>query len=1076
MPFSPSFYGDATLLLEQPLAELEDGDEPGAVELQTAQVDQSLLHGISVTTSLTHEMFLPGQELEWKPAWRFDLFHHPYTCPMLNALRNKGVDGLLKPEGGQLWRQLAESVHFLPSEDSSPGDENRLSEFVVAPYPADEFDFSGRGAYSVYNWEVFYHVPMLIADRYRREGDYEEADRWYRYIFDPRAGGVVDPDGQVVDGPERFWRTKTLYEETRDGDIDVIQAIFSNEGLDAHPDVVVDFLKSVFRWVMSPFDPHAIASVRSGTYRWVAVRKYLDNLIEWGDSLFRRDTIESIGEATQLYLLASAVLGQRPERLSEMNTTPSTYSELGLAGLFGGLAELEGFYPSNGGPAPIGTLQGNEPPEPPPLWWYFCLPTNPQLLEYWETVADRLFKIRNCQNIEGVERQLALFQPPIDPALLVRARAAGLDLGEVVSGLNAPLPEYRYRVLVARSTDLCNDLRSLGGALLTAIEKRDAEELAQIRAGHEVAVYRRMVQVRKMQIEEAEGQIEALQVSKTSAQKRIQYFSSREKVNAGESKQVKLTERAGRMRTVEQTIGVVASAAGLIPDFDVGTGYFVKTGGIQVSRVLDAVSRAFGAVAGSFERKSALAGMSAGHERRWDDWQHQLGLSELEENQIDKQIIAAEIRKAIAEKELENLERQIEEAKEVRAFYQDKFTNKELYDWMIGESSRLYFQAYKLAFDMAKKAERAMQFELETDDTFIEFGYWDSLRKGLMAGERLHLDIKRMESAYLDKDKRELELTKRVSLRQIAPGALAELRESGECSFEIPELLFDLDHAGHYLRRMRAVRVTIPAVAGPQTSIGATLTLQRDDLRTGASFEAAAVRTTFGGTKRIATSHAREDGGLFELNFRDERYLPFEGAGVASRWSLRLPTAVRQFDYDTITDVEIRIDYTARDGGASFRGQVESGLQEALDSALAVVSENGIAMVLSAKKDFAVDWERFLRPAEGQTSTLMEVPIQSDRFPYLLRRGELEVQSVDAIVVGEGFTLTGADAELSPPSGEAGSMAGDSERTFSVDVVQAVDHQPWGLDLGSAVSIDDADEVEDLWVIVRFNAVLPSSS
>jgi hypothetical protein len=34
-------------------------------------------------------------------------------------------------------------------------------------------------------------------------------------------------------------------------------------------------------------------------------------------------------------------------------------------------------------------------------------------------VADRLFKIRHCMNIEGVVRPLALFDPPIDPGMLV---------------------------------------------------------------------------------------------------------------------------------------------------------------------------------------------------------------------------------------------------------------------------------------------------------------------------------------------------------------------------------------------------------------------------------------------------------------------------------------------------------------------------------------------------------------------------------------------------------------------------------------------------------------------------------
>ena len=57
---------------------------------------------------------------------------------------------------------------------------------------------------------------------------------------------------------------------------------------------------------------------------------------------------------------------------------------------------------------------------------YFCLPPNDKLLAYWDTVADRLFKVRHCMNLEGVLRQLALFDPPIDPALLVAAaRRAG---------------------------------------------------------------------------------------------------------------------------------------------------------------------------------------------------------------------------------------------------------------------------------------------------------------------------------------------------------------------------------------------------------------------------------------------------------------------------------------------------------------------------------------------------------------------------------------------------------------------------------------------------------------------------
>ena len=65
------------------------------------------------------------------------------------------------------------------------------------------------------------------------------------------------------------------------------------------------------------------------------------------------------------------------------------------------------------------------------------------MLGYWDTVADRLFKIRHCMNIEGVVRPLALFDPPIDPGMLVKAAAAGIDISSIVNGLNQPIGPVR---------------------------------------------------------------------------------------------------------------------------------------------------------------------------------------------------------------------------------------------------------------------------------------------------------------------------------------------------------------------------------------------------------------------------------------------------------------------------------------------------------------------------------------------------------------------------------------------------------------------------------------------------------
>ena len=96
---------------------------------------------------------------------------------------------------------------------------------------------------------------------------------------------------------------------------------------------------------------------------------------------------------------------------------------------------------------------------------YFCIPPNEKLLGYWDTVADRLFKIRHCMNIEGVVRQLPLFEPPIDPGALVRAAPPAWTSARALADLNAPLPLYRFNVLLQKANEVCNDVKALGGAL-----------------------------------------------------------------------------------------------------------------------------------------------------------------------------------------------------------------------------------------------------------------------------------------------------------------------------------------------------------------------------------------------------------------------------------------------------------------------------------------------------------------------------------------------------------------------------------------------------------------------------------
>ena len=49
-----------------------------------------------------------------------------------------------------------------------------------------------------------------------------------------------------------------------------------------------------------------------------------------------------------------------------------------------------------------------------------------------------------------------------------------------------------------------------------------------------------------------------------------------------------------------------------------------------------------------------------------------------------------------------------------------------------------------------------------------------------------------------------------------------------------------------------------------------------------------AAQKTPDGNDRIFTSNAQNDSGVLNYSFNDERYLPFEGAGVHSEWQLKL--------------------------------------------------------------------------------------------------------------------------------------------------------------------------------------------
>lgn len=959
--------------------------------------------------------------------YRFALFYHPYVCDFLKELRRLGVAGLLDPNpDGEAAGLVRQQKHYdLFFENYEP------TSHALLPYPIQDIDFLPGGAYAVYNWEVFFHIPLLIACRLSANQRFEEARRWFHYIFDPT---IRTPETDAL----RYWKVKPLYQEAGDPIAEFLELAASSDNTPEVAEARKQYDQQVQAWLVDPFNPHAIAQLRTTAYQKVVVMKYLDNLIAWGDQLFRRDTIESINEATQLYVLALELLGERPDMLPPRSSPAVT--------TFGGVRETLAGSVLNDPPEQAMTTFGGvrETLAGPPLnrqlleqlenlhfditlyttpvstasttlWpfeFYFGVPHNDKLLAYWDTIADRLFKIRHCMNIEGVVRQLPLFEPPIDPGMLVRARAAGVDLSSALADLSAPLPCYRFAVMLQKAYSLNQTMRGLGGALLSALEKKDAEDLAMLRANQEEALLEAMRQVKKLAIDEARQALAAAERSLEVVQQRRDYYLrlSAMGLRPEEVMQAALMEKARKKQKSSSTAMAIAGGVAAIPDFITGfSGYasspVVKSvilKGLALAKAVELGGQVLAMDAASLNAEASSSGMMSGFIRRAEEWQNQLELARREQKQIEKQIEAAKVRVALAERDRENHERQIEHARSTRAFMENKFTNQELYQWMVGQLASLYFQSYQLAYDIAKQAEQTYRYELGiADATFIQFGYWDSLRKGLLAGERLQLDLERMDAAYVENNRREYELTKHVSLASLDPVALIQLRETGQCFFSLPEKIFDLDCPGHYMRRIKNVSVTIPCVTGPYTGVNCTLTLTKSSIRTSPDTSAGYGRVddedtrftdSFGAIESIVTSGGQNDSGLFETNLRDERYLPFEGAGAISDWGLDLSTAFRQFDYATISDIILHVRYTAKSGGADFRTKAEGALVESLGDA----GSAGLYRLFSLRRDFPNEWHELLYPASASAAQAVTLPLTAQRFPFAFQSG---ISTLDPIEI-----------------------------------------------------------------------------
>ncbi|KAI9147371.1 Toxin subunit YenA2 [Paramyrothecium foliicola] len=390
---------------------------------------------------------------------------------------------------------------------------------------------------------------------------------------------------------------------------------------------------------------------------------------------------------------------------------------------------------------------------------------------------------------------------------------------------------------------------------------------------------------------------------------------------------------------------------------------------------------------------------------------------------FDKQVLAQRIRITMVNHDIGVQQRLSDKAHEIEEFLKSKYTNKELYEWLQKgvQGLYLYCQVYTMAHSWAKKAE-------------------------LGPGERLYMGLKQMEEAYNETRGYNFEVTKFVSLRQTSPISLLQLAYAGRCNFTLPEVLFDMD---------------FPPLL-PQKKIDF-------DHNTKVNEDGDRFRTNAVPISAIAVSSARSDAGVFDLNFHDERFMPFEGAGCISEWKLELPDGFRQFDYCTITDVILQLRYTARGGGASLATAAAENVASYIRKVADDSQVDGPHAMFDVKNEFATTWYQGMHPQQPGGPRVIARANLAAKLPVFTKGRDFnDLVASDVLIV--------TDSPLSPSAlqlsqGQDNNSTGfDDARSasFKSMSVYAAHGLTLPIDQWALTITDTVAAISSMWIVVPY--------
>ncbi|MGX1172904.1 Tc toxin subunit A-related protein [Pseudomonas sp. R151218B TE3479] len=758
-----------------------------------------------------------------------------------------------------------------------------LPEPAVPADPTNRMDF--HGPYGRYFTELFLYVPWLVAQRLNDEHQYEEAERWLRYVFDPGRKG------------DDRWRSVPL--------LDSGTPAYANR---------------------EPHDPHQIARSHPVHFRKALYFLYLDILIHRGDAAYREMTPDGLSEAKLWYVRVLDLLGPRPvvqpadpwtaislKELSDTADDSLRTFEYALTGLTDShtLALREGSSRL--------TLPAIDSP-------YLHLPFNPQLLKCWDLAESRLYNLRHNLDMAGKPLHLPIIAAPLDPRALSSANALSLSDSPSTGLPSVTMPHYRFTAMHSHAQNAVESLSQFGTLVLSLIERKEQAQLQELQQQQAWDLAKISVDLQRQALIIDQRNRQALLASKAIVQGRINHYQQLldNGISSAETLACQLYLNSGASELSASDAQVTAGGLMMAPNI-----FGFSNGGIRWEGAMHAATALAQGAAIDDRTAAAHLDRTAQFNRRGEEWTLIRDQAQLELAQIDAQLAQFTEQETATRLQLRLAESTLGQAKANYDFLSKRFTKAQLYQWLNGQFAALYRQAYDATLSLCLAAEACWQYEIADFDTrFIQPGAWHATYRGLGAGERLKMNLLKMHAEYLQRHERELEIRKTISLRQLkgktADSSLnkewaqlhADLKQGG-CEFELTHQLFEDDYKGqrHYLRRIKTISVTLPTVVGPYENIRATLTQTASTVFLSPG-DQGQVMESWRANQQIALSTGVDDNGLFTLSFDDDRYLPFEYTGAISKWQLTFPNPEAQKDLlESLTDVIVHVSYIARVGG-----------------------------------------------------------------------------------------------------------------------------------------------------------------